>query len=201
MDDLPLFPLGTVLFPDGHLPLRIFEARYLDLVRECSRSGQPFGVCAVLPDPDAEADSEATTTTAAATGTLAHIIDFNTQPDGLLGIQAVGGRRFHVEHSRVASNGLLRARVQLLPEAAPLPVPPEYGLLATLLDRLLERAGNALPERLRQQRDEASWLAWRMAELLPLALTERQQLLEIDDPPLRVQRLLELLPRFQRDRD
>lgn len=196
--DLPLFPLNTVLYPEGHLSLRIFEARYLDMVRECSGQGLPFGVCAVLPAPE-EASGQGQLSTAAATGTLARIVDFNTQPDGLLGIQCVGGQRFHVRSTRIAGNGLLRAQVDFLAEPDPLPVPAEFVLLATLLDRLLERAGNSLPPHLRVQRDEAAWLGWRMAELLPLSISERQQLLELDAPCARLQRLVEILPRFQRD--
>lgn len=197
--DTPLFPLSTVLYPGGHLGLRIFEPRYLDLVRECSGSGQPFGVCALLEGQPETAPAQRMTSAAAATGTLARIIDFNTQPDGLLGIQAVGERRFRVTQTRVAANGLLRGDIELLTEDEAMPVPPEYGLIATLLGRLLEQAGSALPAHLRQQVDDASWLGYRMGELLPLSIHERQLLLETDDPADRLQQLLYILPRFQRE--
>lgn len=198
--DTPIFPLSTVLYPGGHLGLRIFEPRYLDLVRECTGSGRPFGVCALLDGEAEAADPEiGQRSSAATTGTLARIIDFNTQPDGLLGIQAVGERRFQIGNSWIASNGLLRADIALLDEPEAMPVPPEYGLIATLLGRLLEQAGSQLPPHLRQQLDDASWLGYRMGELLPLSINERQLLLETDDPAERLQELLYILPRFQRE--
>jgi len=89
--DIPLFPLNTVLFPGGLLSLRVFERRYLDLVRDCARNGGGFGVCLILQGREV---GEAAVP--AAIGTLAHIVDFYTQPDGLLGICVNGGRRFHV---------------------------------------------------------------------------------------------------------
>ncbi len=200
LTDTPIFPLSTVLYPGGHLGLRIFEPRYLDLVRECSGRGRPFGVCALLEEDSDSADHDAAPrSSAATTGTLARIIDFNTQPDGLLGIQAVGEQRFQIGNTWIASNGLLRADIELLDEAEPMPVPAEYGLIATLLGRLLEQAGSHLPPHLRQQLDDASWLGYRMGELLPLSISERQLLLETNDPAERLQELLYILPRFQRE--
>ena len=102
--DLPLFPLPTVLFPQGRLELRIFEARYLDMVRDCLRRAQCFGVCLML-----EGASAGEPMTPAAVGTEARIVDFDSLPDGLLGISVRGERRFHVDRLRVLDNGQLRA--------------------------------------------------------------------------------------------
>ncbi len=198
ISDTPIFPLSTVLYPGGYLGLRIFEPRYLDLVRECSGRGRPFGVCALLAGERETAEPDASLN-AATTGTLARIMDFNTQPDGLLGIQAVGEQRFQIGRTWIASNGLLRADIELLDEPDPIPVPAEYGLIATLLGRLLEQAGSQLPPHLRQQLDDAGWLGYRMGELLPLSINERQLLLETNDPAERLQELLYILPRFQRE--
>src|SRR5215470_3478788 len=136
--DIPLFPLNTVLFPGGMLNLRVFERRYLDLVRDCARTGSGFGVCLILHGREV---GEAAVP--AAIGTLAHIVDFYTQPDGLLGICVNGGRRFHVHSSRVRDNGLAHGAVEFLPDEPAVAIPVQYQLLATILERQLEKSGNA----------------------------------------------------------
>lgn len=192
-DDLPLFPLNTVLFPGGELSLRIFEPRYLDLVRECTRQDSPFGVCLILDGAEAGAPAMP-----AAVGTLARIVDFEARADGLLGIQARGGARFRVRSTRVRSDGQVRAEVRVWPDEAVIPVPAEFGLLATIVERLLEQVGGAHAKAERARFDDASWVGFRLAELLPLAATERQELLLLTDPLQRLDALMRLLPRFQR---
>jgi len=194
MTDLPLFPLSSVLFPGGPLTLRIFESRYLDMVRECSRNGSGFGVCLILDGGEVGAPAKP-----AATGTLARIVDFYTLPDGLLGITAEGGERFHVERTRVRHDGLLRGDVQYLPAEPVLPVPAEYGLLATLLERIAEKAGGDYERAPRAYFDNASWVGFRLAELLPLENIERQQVLITTDPIARLHMLTKYLQRFQHD--
>ena len=191
--ELPLFPLATVLYPGAPLSLRIFEPRYLDMVRDCTRQGTGFGVCLILDgfevgDPALPA----------AVGTVATITDFHTTEEGLLGIVARGGARFRVERTRVRADGLLRGEVQLWPDEPPLEVPPEFGLLQTILERLVETLGPHWRDAPRSAYDDASWLGFRMAELLPLTNSERQRLLELDDPVQRLAELRDLLPRFQR---
>jgi len=104
--DIPLFPLNTVLFPGGLLSLRVFERRYLDLVRDCARTGGGFGVCLILHGRESGEPA-----VPAAIGTLANIVDFYTETGGLLGICVRGSRRFHVERSRVRDNGLAHGEV------------------------------------------------------------------------------------------
>lgn len=191
--ELPLFPLATVLYPGAPLSLRIFEPRYLDMVRDCTRQGTGFGVCLILDgfevgDPALPA----------AVGTVATITDFHTTEEGLLGIVARGGARFRVERTRVRADGLLRGEVQLWPAEPPLEVPPEFGLLQTILERLVETLGPHWRDAPRSAYDDASWLGFRMAELLPLTNSERQRLLELDDPVQRLAELRDILPRFQR---
>lgn len=187
---LPLCPLHTVLFPGARLRLRVFERRYLDMVRDCGRSGTPFGVCLILQGREAGAPA-----TPAAVGTCTRIADFATGPDGLLALSVEGDRRFHVERVRVRDNGLIVAQVRLLESDAPAQVAPQHGLLAKLLEHLLERLG-ALPDDARQL-DDASWVGWRLGELLPLDSRDRQLLLQLDDPGQRLDRLTEWLPRLQ----
>lgn len=190
--DVPLFPLNAVLFPGGEIDLRIFEPRYLDMVRNCTRANSPFGVCLILSG--AEAGEPATP---AAVGTLAHIVDFSTTPDGLLGIRAHGSLRFRLARSRVRDSGLAHGEVELWPDEAGVEVPVEFHLLATILERLLEKAGGAHAKAPRNRFDDASWVGFRLAERLPFDNRERQMLLQITDPLERLAQLMHALPRFQ----
>jgi len=189
---IPLFPLNAVLFPGGPLMLRIFEQRYLDLVRDCSRAGSGFGVCLILHGREAGEPA-----VPAAVGTLARIIDFYTLPDGLLGIQAEGGERFQVTTTRVRDNGLVHGEVRFWPDEPTVAVPPEHGLLATILERLLDKVGGPFAKADRSCYDDASWVGFRLAEHLPLAPPERQQLLQMTDPLQRLSQLMHYVPRFQ----
>lgn len=191
---LPLFPLNAVLFPGGHLNLRIFEPRYLDLVRDCSRSGSGFGVCLILAGREAGEPA-----IPAAIGTVARITDFYTLPDGLLGIAAAGGERFQVATTRVRDNGVVHGDVRLWPDEPVIEVPAEHGLLATILERLLEQLGGHHARFERARLDDASWVGFRLAELLPLEQVEKQHLLQMTDPLRRLAQLQHSLPRFQRD--
>lgn len=190
--DIPLFPLNAVLFPGGEVALRIFEPRYLEMVRDCARGSSPFGVCLILDG--AEVGEPATP---AAVGTLAHIVDFSTTPDGLLGIRARGERRFRLARSRVRDNGLAHGEVEVWPDEERAEVPVEFHLLATILERLLEKTGGAHAKAPRAQFDDAGWVGFRLAELLPLENRERQMLLQTTDPLERLTQLMHTLPRFQ----
>ncbi|MDW8480234.1 MAG: LON peptidase substrate-binding domain-containing protein [Xanthomonadales bacterium] len=191
---LPLFPLRTVLFPGGVLHLRIFEPRYLDLVRECTRADATFGVCLILDGREV-----GTPALPARVGTEARIVDFHTLPDGMLGIVCRGEARFRVLSTRVRDNGLVIGMVEPLAGEPALRVPPQFALLATLLERMIERIGLAFGPLRKADLDDAGWVGLRLAELLPLELAERQELLELTDPLLRLARIVELLPRFQRE--
>ncbi len=192
--DIPLFPLSAVLFPGGPLSLRIFERRYLDLIRDCSRDNSGFGVCLIL-----EGREVGEAVVPAAIGTLARITDFYTLPDGLLGISAEGGERFQVSRTRVRDNGLIHADVRFWPDEPIVSVPPEHGLLVTILDRLLEQMGGPFAKADRARLDDAAWVGFRLAEVLPLEPSEKQHLLQMTDPVQRLAQLAHYLPRFQRD--
>lgn len=185
---LPLFPLNTVLFPGGTLGLRVFEARYLDLVRECTRNGQGFGVCLILAGNEVGAPA-----LPAAVGCEAAIVDFATGVDGLLTLTVEGRRRFHVERSKVRDNGLIMAEVSWLTTPSHR-VPDQYQLLALLLRKILERAGSPHDQFTEANFGDAHWVSWRLAEWLPLSPTQRQALLQESEPDVRLQRLLELIP-------
>ena len=187
-DEIPLFPLGTVLFPGGPLPLRIFEARYIDLVRRCLRDGSGFGV--VLIREGVEAGGPALTFDV---GTYARIVDFSQQPDGLLGIRADGERRFRILERRRERDGLNVAGVEWLPEEAPQPLPGEFAELAPALDAILTQAGEPYAS-IERHLEDAGWLSARLAEVLPLPVRHKQHCLELDDP---VERLRYLRPMFE----
>ena len=191
--EIPLFPLNAVLFPGGSLGLRIFEPRYLDMVRECSRAGADFGICLIL-----EGHEVGLPALPAAVGTLASIVDFDSLSDGLLGITVHGGARFCVQRSRVRGNGLVIGEVRLWPDEPRVPVPVEFALLPTILERLGEQAGLAWRNGPREHFDDASWVGYRLSELLPLDAAERQQLLEVTDPLERLATLRDAMPRFQK---
>ncbi|RDZ26133.1 LON peptidase substrate-binding domain-containing protein [Lysobacter silvisoli] len=187
-ESLGLFPLHTVLVPGASLSLRVFEPRYLDLVRECGRRGRGFGVCLILDGEEVGAPASA-----AAFGTEAVIEDFGASSDGLLTLRVRGARRFHVRRVRVRDNGLQMADVEWCAPDPEQPVRPEHGLLSVLLQQLLDRFGGEHAKAPQAQLDDAAWVGWRLAELLPLQHAERQALLQLDEPERRMDRLLTLL--------
>ena len=186
-ESLPLFPLNTVLVPGGTLGLRVFEPRYLDLVRDCGRSGTGFGVCLI-----AEGSEAGTPATPMAYGTEARIEDFDTGADGLLRLRLRGERRFHVVRTRVRDNGLVVADVAWLAADPVVELQPQHALLADMLRSVLEQVGAdiAVPE---PRFDDAAWVAWRLAEWLPITAMQRQSLLQEHDPDKRLDALLSLI--------
>lgn len=184
---LPLFPLHTVLVPGAALDLRIFERRYLDMIRDCGRNGSGFGVCLILDGN--EAGSAALP---AAYGTEALVEDFDTTPEGLLSLRVRGRRRFHVLRTRVRDTGLVVADIEWREDDAVSPrLRPEHALLAELLRRILLQVASEHAEPAPMLFENAAWVGWRLAELLPLQMPQRQQLLQLDDPHARLQRLLD----------
>ena len=188
---LPLFPLHSVLLPGGLLPLRIFETRYLDMVRDCLRGGEGFGVCLI------EAGAEVGTPPRIyAVGTLARIIDWDQRADGLLGIVVSGERRFRLRSQETGRNGLLHAEVEWLgdppPDDAPA-LPEEYCELGGLLRRMVKELGAPFTLFPEEYYGRADWVANRLTELLPLAPELKQALVELDDAMQRLQRVSEIL--------
>lgn len=190
--DIPLFPLSTVLFPGGPLPLRIFETRYVDMVRSCLRGGTPFGV--LLIREGAEVGGTAATFEV---GTLARIVDFNPMPDGLLGIICRGEARFRLLSKWRQSDGLNLGRIEPIAPPPPTRVPERLRHLGDLLRRVLPELGT-LYASIPRDFEDAEWVSCRLAEILPLEQRDKQQLLELEDP---VQRLERLDPHIQQAAD
>ena len=182
---IPLFPLHTVLFPGGLLPLKIFEARYIDMVSECLRQESGFGVCLIRQGHEV---GQAAVTEPV--GTYARIMDFQQYPDGLLGITVRGQQRFRLHSSQIQSDNLLRGEISWIENEQPCPVPARFQALGDLLVRLVEQdkidglEGN-------EALDDAVQLGYRLAETLPITLPNRQELLEFTDPLQRLDGLLE----------
>ena len=186
VEPLGLFPLHAVLLPGASLGLRVFEARYLDLVRECGRNGRGFGVCMIVDGEETGAAA-----TPAAWGTEARVEDFGSEPGGVLTLRVRGHRRFRVAHTRVRDNGLVVGEVEWRDPDGDDELRPEHALLGTLLQKILEQAGGEHANAGPPQTNDAAWVGWRLAELLPLSEAQRQQLLQEDDPHARLQRLTE----------
>ncbi len=182
-DVLPLFPLHTVLFPGGPLPLRIFETRYTDMVSRCMRDQRTFGV--LLIQEGEEAGEVAST---ASVGCTARIADFNALPDGFLGISCVGERKFRVQRVWRAADGLNLGEVMWLPEEPSLVVPAEFARLTEIVRRALAELDEHYGF-VEKKFDDASWVGARLAELLPIHPNDKQSLLEIEDPIRRLEAL------------
>lgn len=196
---LPLFPLNTVLFPRGPLPLRIFETRYTDMVKRCMRESSCFGV--VLLSEGREAGAAASF---CEVGTSARIIDFNLLPDGLLGISCQGERRFRVQRSWREGDGLNMGEVewldaspgQPLGQNAAIAVPETYRHLADLLRKVLPELGEIYAA-LEGRFEDAEWVSARLTEILPISLDDKQFCLELDDPLRRLELISPLVRRAE----
>ncbi|MCC7249965.1 MAG: LON peptidase substrate-binding domain-containing protein, partial [Lysobacter sp.] len=181
---LPLFPLRTVLMPGGALGLRIFETRYLDLVRDCARNATGFGVCLLLDGEEVGAPA-----TPADFGTEARIEDFDSTPDGLLALRVRGTRLFRIASTRTQANGLVVGEVAWCDPDLDDELRPEHALLGIVLQRILDQVGGEHADAPKARFEEAAWVSWRLAEVLPLTDAQRAALLAIDDPHARLQRL------------
>jgi Lon protease-like protein len=189
MAPLALFPLNLVLFPDGPLPLRIFETRYYDMVSRCMREGQGFGVVAIREGHEvglAETDFYDV-------GTRAEIVDFHQLADGLLGLSCVGRQRFRILARSRQTDGLHLGEVEWLSVEPSVPVPARHERLSKLLGTVLPQLGEVYVD-FAMRLDDAAWVGHRLAEILPIPLADKQRYLEMDDPVERLDRLAEIAP-------
>jgi hypothetical protein len=183
---LPLFPLGTVLFPGGPLTLRIFEPRYVDMVGRCMKDESGFAV--VLIVEGREAGSGALTT--AAVGTEARIVDFHRLEDGLLGLTCIGGDRLRVVRAWRQDDGLNLGEVAPVAADRAAALPDDCAHLSEALGRLYPDLGPSYAW-VTPHFEDAAWVGNRLAELAPLDPAVKQGLLELEDP---IERLRYLAP-------
>ena len=195
----PLFPLHNVLYPAGLLQLKVFEARYLDLMADCLRGGRPFGVVALRKGDEARTAADDGQVELETVGTLAELIDVDSAESGILHVRCRGARRFALHGSSQRANGLWVAQTSLLPEgddAATAPDGDEAAarcLLAEAIDGLKQAGMAPFLEPLRF--DSAGWVADRWCELLPLPTAMKQRLLEDADGSRRLAFVAALLRR------
>jgi Lon protease-like protein len=198
---LPLFPLKTVLFPGGLLPLKVFEQRYIDMTKVCLRDEQPFGVCLLTRGEEvaqpAPRDGRSHPRGAIAAvdfaqiGTQARIVSWDMPQLGILHVKTEGGPRFQVQSSSVGSDGLVHGRLSYLAPEPSVELPEHFASLASLLELMIQRVG---AENFSQPAmGDASWVSYRLAELLPLPLAIKQSMLEINDSLVRLKVLAQFL--------
>lgn len=183
--ELPLFPLQSVLFPGGLLGLKVFEARYLDLVGDCLRTQRPFGVVALRQGGEVRGSGEVAFE---AVGCLAELIEVDSPQPGILQARCRGGSRFATDSVAQRADGLWVAQVRSLPDDAELPPTAELTGsaqgLAQAIAALKQQGASPFLEPYRF--DRAGWLANRWCELLPIPLAAKQKLMELDDPLVRL---------------
>jgi Lon protease-like protein len=192
--EFPLFPLGTVLFPDGVLPLRIFETRYLDMVRRCMAQDSPFGVCLITRGGEVGTPAEHHSI-----GCSARIVDFDMDAGGVLQLRTVGHERFEVLHRTLRKDGLLVGTIRTLAPDPIMAIPPALSVCVELMEAIVQdlrkKLGdafvNVLAEPLRMQ--DCGWVANRLSELLPLSAAVRQELMSLTDPIDRLSQIAAML--------
>jgi Lon protease-like protein len=184
---IALFPLNVVLFPEGPLPLRIFETRYVDMVSRCMREDQRFGVALIREG------SEVGPAATFDIGTMAKIVDFHQLSDGFLGLSCVGEQRFRILSRSRQPDGLNLAGIENLAREAKTAVPERHARLAELLKTVLPQLGEVYAG-IEMHLDDAAWVGHRLAEILPIAAAEKQFCLELDDPIQRLDVLSPLAP-------
>ena len=210
---LPLFPLGTVLYPGGLLPLQIFEVRYLDMIGKCHKTGAPFGIVSLAEGSEVRKLAQATARDAVpagdgfahetfnAVGTLAEIIEFSVPQPGLMMIQCRGIHRFTITRREKLKHGLWIADVTRMEDDLLVCIPHDLQKTADALGKLIKglRQSDTSPEKMPMlppyQLDDCGWVANRWCELLPMPLLLKQQLMELDNPLLRLELVCDVLER------
>ena len=208
LQSLPLFPLGTVLFPSGYLPLQIFEVRYLDMVGKCFKNGAPFGVVTLNSGSEVRQPPGNTTEGGMVadeifypTGTLARITQLSRPQPGLMLIQCTGQQRFTVKNHNLLKHGLWVADVDLLPADQRVAIPPDLQAVASTLLRVIntlheqELPQDQMPIHEPYQLDDCAWVANRWCELLPMPLDLKHRLMALDNPLVRLELVSDLLER------
>ena len=194
--EIPIFPLGTVLFPDGVIALKIFEARYLDMIKQCLREKTEFGVLSVIKNSDLS--EEDVSLSFSNIGTLAQIEDFDPIQPALYMTKSFGTQRFKLISSKQEVNGLWIGQVELLANDPLTPIPQEHQKVVKLLDEIISviKSENLLgdaPFKKPYKVDDCGWVSNRLAELLPLSLAQKNHLLAQTNPRIRLDLITEII--------
>ena len=194
---LPLFPLKMVLFPGAVLHLTIFEARYLDLIADCMRTGHAFGVVCLRQGSEAGHSSEMLRVEDV--GVLAHIEEVDAEQPGILRVRCLGGERFRIQAPATQHvGGLWTAAVQpVVADTLRAPGPAVQSTVTALAEAIRKlQAHDPAPFAQPYRLEDAGWVANRWCELLPISLAAKQKLMELEDPAIR----LSLVDGFLRDK-
>jgi len=184
---LPLFPLNTVVFPGGRLPLRIFEQRYLDMVKQAIADNTPFGICAIR-----EGAETGTPAVPHAVGTRVIVTDWDMPQTGILHIDTLAQERFVIRSTRTEPGGLLIGTVEAVSSEAAIAVPDDLELAVEILRHIIDEYGDThFPTP--HEYDNAVWVGYRLSEVLPLKHSIKQNLLEMNDSVTRLRILTEFL--------
>ena len=177
---VPIFPLQTVLFPGALLPLRVFETRYMDMAKGCLREKRPFGVCLIR-----EGEEVGTPAVPYDVGCLASIAECDMEELGILKIVALGGERFRIAATETGKSGLVVGEIEPIGVEGEAPEAPGLPQCADFLRKVIAGIGEERfvpPMRF----EDASWVSFRLAEILPLRLDVKQKMLEVTDATLRI---------------
>ena len=200
LSSLPLFPLASVLFPDGVLALRVFEVRYLDMVRKCHQTGAPFGVVSLTQGSEVRR-AGAPDEQFHDVGTLAVIEQLASPQPGLITLVCKGTERFRITQRNHLVHGLWIASVSQLDRDLSIPIPEDLKKTATALTKVLHtlHARDALNPAAKlptpEQLDDCGWVANRWCELLPVPMELKQRLMELDNPLVRLELVGDVLER------
>ena len=193
---IPLFPLGTVLFPDGVIALKIFEARYLDMIKQCLREKTEFGVVSVIKNQDVS--EEDLSLSFSKIGTLAQIEDFDPIQPALYMTKSFGTQRFKLLNCKQEASGLWIGEVTLLDNDPLTSIPQEHHKVVKLLDEIISviQSENLLgdaPFKKPYKVDDCGWVSNRLAELLPISLAQKNHLLAQTNPRIRLDLITEII--------
>ena len=208
LTSLPLFPLGTVLYPGGLLPLQIFEVRYLDMIGRCHKAGAPFGIISLTEGSEVRRPKNAGPSgdgfaqeAFGNVGTLASITEFSVPQPGLMMIRCVGTQRFEISAREKLKHGLWIANVTRLDDDQAVPVPEDLQRTANALGKLIKSLQerripeDQMPLLPPYQLDDCGWVANRWCELLPMPVDLKQRMMELDNPLLRLELVSDILDR------
>ena len=208
LTSLPLFPLGTVLFPGGLLPLQIFEVRYLDMIGKCHKAGAPFGVISLTEGSEVRRPKDLgpsgdgfSSEAFGSVGTLASITEFSVPQPGLMMIRCVGTQRFEISTREKLKHGLWIANVTRLDDDQTVLIPDDLQRTANALGKLIKSLQerrvpeDQMPLQPPYQLDDCGWVANRWCELLPMPVDLKQRLMELDNPLLRLELVSDILDR------
>ncbi|WP_198266131.1 LON peptidase substrate-binding domain-containing protein [sulfur-oxidizing endosymbiont of Gigantopelta aegis] len=177
---LPLFPLKSMLLPEGALALKVFESRYLDMLTQCEKKEGGFGICLIK-----EGSEVGRAPDIYSVGTLVQITFWEYRKDGLLGISVKGEQKFKVLSQQVQKNELIVAEVELINKESEVVLPEQYLPMVNVLKKIFAALQHPYIT-LTKKYNDASWVGSRLSELLPLSMEKKQQLLELNEPMVRL---------------